>query len=160
MCRHAAVRKGERASAETEAKPSRLPYRAIAALALCNAAHFYSLCSIFSYAAFLCVDAGWVEHIDEAGYMAGLLPTAVMSGRIVTSFAWGMVSDRIGPRAVLSLSMLAVAAGNLLFGLSTPLWAALSVRFAVLGAGNGWIAVLGPLSQELGGAERQSEVLS
>ncbi len=81
MCRHAAVRKGERASAETEAKPSRLPYRAIAALALCNAAHFYSLCSIFSYAAFLCVDAGWVEHIDEAGYMAGLLPTAVMSGR-------------------------------------------------------------------------------
>jgi sugar phosphate permease len=48
-----------------------------------------------------------------------------------------MVSDRIGPRAVLSLSMLAVAAGNLLFGLSTPLWAALSVRFAVIGAGNG-----------------------
>jgi len=139
---------------------SRLPYRAIAALSLCNAAHFYSLCSIFSYAAFLCVDAGWVEHIDESGYMAGLLPTAVMSGRILTSFAWGIVSDKIGPRAVLSLSMLAVAAGNLLFGFSTPLWAALTVRFVVLGAGNGWIAILGPLSQELGGAERQSEVLA
>ena len=159
MCRPLGKVKGKRASAQTEAEPSRLPYRAIAALSLCNAAHFYSLCSIFSYAAFLCVDAGWVEHIDEAGYMAGLLPTAVMSGRILTSFAWGMVSDKIGPRAVLSFSMLAVAAGNLLFGFSTPLWAALTVRFVVLGAGNGWIAILGPMSQELGGAERQSEVL-
>ena len=159
MCRPLGKAKGKPASAQTEAEPSRLPCKAIAALSLCNAAHFYSLCSIFSYAAFLCVDAGWVEHIDEAGYMAGLLPTAVMSGRILTSFAWGMVSDKIGPRAVLSLSMLAIAAGNLLFGFATPLWAALTVRFVVLGAANGWIAVIGPLSQELGGAERQSEVL-
>ena len=92
--------------------------------------------------------------------MAGLLPTAVMSGRILTSFAWGWVSDRIGPRAVLSLSMLSIAAGNLLFGFSTQLWAALVVRSVVLGMGNGWIAVLGPLSQDIGGSERQSEVLA
>ena len=150
---------GKRA-AQTAPVPSALPFKAIAALTLCNAAHFYSLCSIFSYAAFLCVDAGWVEHIDEAGFIAGLLPTAVMSGRILTSFVWGMLSDRIGPRAVLSLSMLSVAAGNLLFGFSTPLWAALAVRFVVLGMGNGWIAVLGPLSQDIGGSERQSEVLA
>ena len=160
MCRPLGKAKGKPASAQTEAEPSRLPCKAIAALSLCNAAHFYSLCSIFSYAAFLCVDAGWVEHIDEAGYMAGLLPTAVMSGRILTSFAWGMVSDKIGPRAVLSLSMLAIAAGNLLFGFSTQLWAALAVRSIVLGMGNGWIAVLGPLSQDIGGSERQSEVLA
>ena len=48
MCRPLGKVKGKRASAQTEAEPSRLPYRAIAALSLCNAAHFYSLCSIFS----------------------------------------------------------------------------------------------------------------
>ena len=51
MCRPLGKAKGRRASAQTEAEPSRLPYRAIAALSLCNAAHFYSLCSIFSYKA-------------------------------------------------------------------------------------------------------------
>lgn len=137
-----------------------LDRRAIAALCLCNAAHFYSLCSIFSYAAFLCVDLGWVSHIDEAGYMAGLLPTMVMLGRIITSWPWGMLSDRIGRRACLELSMVAVALGNLAFGVATRQWAALAVRFVLLGACNGWVAIVGPLSQEIGGTERQSEVLS
>lgn len=152
--------KGGKPPLSLGAEEAALPWQPIAALSMCNAAHFYSLCSIFSYAAFLCVDAGWVDHIDEAGFMAGLLPTAVMAGRILTSFAWGLLSDRIGRRRCLELSMLAVAAGNLLFGFSTWLWAALTVRFVVLGMLNGWVAHIGPLSQEIGGAERQSEVLS
>ena len=144
-------------AAPAEAK---LPRYFIAALAICNAAHFYSLCNIFSYAAFLSVDNGWVEHVNEAGFIAGLLPTAVMAGRIVTGVLWGMLNDRFGGRACIIASIWAVALGNVLFGMSTALWAALVVRFVVIGMGNGWVALIGPMSQELGGAERQSEVLA
>ena len=37
---------------------------------------------------------------------------------------------------------------------------ALAVRFVLLGAGNGWVAVIGPISQDIGGQARQSEVLT
>lgn len=139
---------------------AQLPRYSIAALAICNAAHFYSLCNIFSYAAFLSVDNGWVEHVNEAGFIAGMLPTAVMAGRIVTGILWGMLNDRFGGRACIIASIWAVALGNVLFGMSTWLWAALVVRFVVIGMGNGWVALIGPMSQELAGAERQSEVLA
>ena len=142
------------------AAPRRLNFRVIAGLTLCNAAHFYSICSIFSYAAFLCVDMGWVEEIDEAGFIAGLLPTLLMLGRILTSWPWGVLSDRIGVVACLRLSMISVALGNILFGFATQKWAALAVRFFLLGAGNGWVSLIGPISNDVGGAERQSEVLS
>ena len=140
--------------------PRRLDVKAIVALNICNCAHFYALCSIFSYAAFLCVDAGWVDRIDHAGFMAGLLPTMVMAGRIATSWAWGMLSDRIGGRACLRLCLASIAVGNLLFGFATQPWSALLVRFIFLGACNGYVALIGPLSQVIGGAERQSEVLT
>ena len=99
------------------------------------------------------------DELREMGFTAGLLPTAVMSGRILTSFAWGLLSDRIGNRRCLQLSMLAVAAGNLCFGVATSLWAALAVRFFLLGMCNGWVALIGPLAKEIGGC-RQSEVLA
>lgn len=140
--------------------PQRLNRRAIAIVSLANTAHFYSLCSIFSYAAFLCTDMGWVADIDHAGMMAGLLPTAVMLGRILTSWPWGILSDRIGRNRCLELSMYANALGNLLFGFATRPWAALAVRFVLLGMANGWVVVLGPITQDIGGAERQSEVLA
>jgi hypothetical protein len=148
-------------AAESDAHPPvRLNYRAIAALNVCNCAHFYSLCSIFSYAAFLSVDNGWVATIDQAGFMAGLLPTMVMAGRIATSWAWGMLSDRIGGRRCLQLCLASIAIGNLLFGLASQAWLALLVRFVFLGACNGYVALIGPLSQVIGGAERQSEVIT
>jgi MFS family permease len=140
-------------------KTAALDMRAIAALSVCNLAHFYSLCSIFSYAPFLCVDAGWVQDIDGAGFMAGLLPTMVMLGRIFTSFLWGMASDRIGGAACLQLTCASIALGNLLFGLSTSKLAALAARFVFLGAGNGWVALVGPMAKDIN-AERQAEVLT
>ena len=138
----------------------RLDRRAILSMQMCNVAHFYSLCSLFSYAAFLCVDAGWVPDVDHAGYMAGLLPAMVMLGRIVTSWPWGMLSDRIGRRRCLELSMYGVALGNLAFGVSTSAWAGLAGRFCLLGMACGWPAFIGPLSLDIGGPVRQSEVLT
>jgi len=42
-----------------------IPIRVIALLCMAQVAHFYSMCSIFSYAGFLCVDSGWVASQDK-----------------------------------------------------------------------------------------------
>ena len=136
-----------------------LDKRAIVALALCNAAHFYSLCSIFSYAAFLTVDCGWAPNIDKAGFVAGLLPTVTLLGRTITSAPWGFASDRWGRRRCMVASMLAVAAGNISFGLATNLPLVLAIRFVILGGGNGYVSMIGPLTLDIGGSARQAEVM-
>ena len=136
-----------------------LDKRAIVALALCNAAHFYSLCSIFSYAAFLTVDCGWAPNIDKAGFVAGLLPTVTLLGRTLTSAPWGFASDRWGRRRCMVASMLAVAAGNISFCLATNLPLVLTVRFLILGGGNGYVSMIGPLTLDIGGSARQAEVM-
>ena len=130
------------------------------AMSVANAAHFYSLCSIFSYAGFLAVDAGWARDEDAAGFAAGLLPTSVMVGRLVTSISWGHVADRCGRRPAMLVSMASVALGNLCFGFSTNLVAALGVRFLLLGAGNGWTALMGMCTLEIAGEDFQAQAFS
>ena len=65
-----------------------------------------AICSICSYAGFLAVDNGWATDIDSAGYTAGLLPTALILGRLPTAIPWGMACDRWGTRRSLQVSML------------------------------------------------------
>ena len=131
----------------------------IVALSLCNAAHFYAICSIFSYAGFLAVDKGWSVHVDEAGYVAGLLPTFLMAGRLSTAILWGFAMTRFGTAACLSASMASVAIGNLLFGFARELWQALAARTILLGAGNGFASIMGLAMFEISG-ERQADVVS
>ena len=132
-----------------------LNYRAVVAVAVCNSAHFYSICSIFSYAGFLAVDCGWAADEDTAGWVAGLLPTFLILGRLPTATAWGVVADRFGRKPSIMISMASVALGNLLFGITTNLWLALAVRFVLLGALNGFVTLMGMCCLEIGGAHRQ-----
>ena len=83
-----------------------------------------------------------------------------MLGRRPPGVAWGALSDARGRRPALLLTFFGILVGNVAFGLCTTLRQALVVRFVFLGMGNGWVALIGPMSQELGGAERQSEVLA
>ncbi|KAL1499936.1 hypothetical protein AB1Y20_012618 [Prymnesium parvum] len=139
---------------------ARLPFRPVFVLCLTNCAHFYAMASIFSYAGFLAVDLGWAADEDHAGYVAGLLPTVLMLGRLPTSILWGVAADRFGRRLALTLAMLSVAAGNLAFGLSTSLAAALASRFLFLGCGNGYVSLMGLLCLEVGGPARQAQVFA
>lgn len=132
--------------------------RGLAVLFLANAAHSWSITSIFSYVGYLAVDCGWAENEDRAGAVAGVIASAMPFGRVFTSSLWGAVSDRIGNRRALILSMLSVAAGNLLFGFATSLPLAIACRALLLGAGNGWMTVMGPICLEVGRKERQAAV--
>jgi len=137
-----------------------LGWKPVIAIGWANAAHFYSLCSIFSYAGFLAVDCGWAADADTAGFVAGLLPTAVLFGRLFTSILWGHAADRCGRRPSMIASMVAVTLGNVCFGLTTSLPAALAVRFLLIGALNGWVTLMGLCVLECAGEAMQPVVWS
>ncbi|KAJ1450318.1 major facilitator superfamily domain-containing protein [Pelagophyceae sp. CCMP2097] len=134
------------------------PWRAVVVLCLGNAAHFFAICSLFSYAGFLCVDLGWSRDRDHAGFVAGWLGTALTLGRIPTAVAWGAAADRFGRRPCLLASLTFVGVGNVAFGLCRSLPAALAARFVFLGLLNGWVSLIGTFTAEVAGADRQNDV--
>jgi MFS family permease len=109
---------------------------------------------------FLAVDNGWATDVDSAGYVAGWLATFTLIARIPTSTFWGLAADRWGSKLCLQLSLLAIATGCLLFGLSSALWAAVASRALFLGALNGWPTLTGLCAAEVGGEARQAAALS
>jgi len=145
----------ERRASKQEAP---FPWRQCVVLALCNAAHFYTICSLFSYAGFLVVDLGWSQNVDEAGYVAGYLGSALVVGRLFTSVLWGRLADAFGRKPAILLSMGGILIGNLAFGMTKTLHAALIVRAIFLGACNGWVSLMGVYVGEVGGASRQNRV--
>ena len=145
----------QRRSSKEEAP---FPWRQCIVLALCNAAHFYTICSLFSYAGFLVVDLGWSPNVDEAGYVAGYLGSALVVGRLFTSVLWGRLADAFGRKPAILLSMAGILVGNLAFGITKTLHAALIVRAIFLGACNGWVSLMGVYVGEVGGASRQNRV--
>ena len=140
--------------------------RGLTVLWLANAAHAYSISSVFSYAGFLAVDCGWAKDADHAGTVAGAVAAALPLGRVLTSTLWGVLSDRVGSKHALFLSMLrhaqptparhlgrlpsmtrvphpfllSIAAGNFCFGFAKSLPFAIACRGVLLGAFNGWSA--------------------
>lgn len=128
-------------------------------LCLCVSAHFYSICSLFSYGAIMCVDLGWADDADSAGFVAGYLQSANTLARIPTASLWGMLADRLSRRAALLLTMSFITCGGVAFGLVSSLWAALFVRAVFFGLCNGWVTLLATLAMDIGGATRQMEVL-
>lgn len=110
------------------------------------------------YAGFLCLDLGWTNDLDRAGFIAGWLGTSLIVGRLPTAVLWGAASDRFGRRTCLLASFLSIAIGNVMFGLCRSLVEALIARFVFLGMGNGWVTVAGTMSGEIAGSKQQNAV--
>lgn len=111
------------------------------------------------YAGFLAVDAGWADNADSAGYVAGLLPTVLIFGRLFTTILWGWVADRVGIRLSIAASMTSVAVGNLCFGLASSLHFSLLARALFLGALNGFTTLMAPMCA-LAGPARQAQAVA
>mmetsp|Transcript_6477 Transcript_6477/g.15920 ORF Transcript_6477/g.15920 Transcript_6477/m.15920 type:complete len:507 (-) Transcript_6477:284-1804(-) len=137
-----------------------IPWRPVVAVCIGNSAHFYTICSLFSYAGIMCSDLGWADSNDTAGFAAGLLGSANVLGRVPSSFLWGKFVDRYGARRALVLSFLSITIGNVAFGLCTNLNLSIGIRLVLLGICNGWVTIFNPLVYNLVGAERQVEVIS
>ncbi|EGB07510.1 hypothetical protein AURANDRAFT_27175 [Aureococcus anophagefferens] len=115
----------------------------------------YAICSLFAYAAFYVVDSGWASDRDAAGFVAGLLGSAVTLGRIPVAALWGAAADGFGRRRCVVASMAALAVGQVAFGVVESLPAVLASR-ALLGASCGWPVVFPIYASEALGPEKQS----
>ena len=97
------------------------------------------------------------EQISESkyiGFYAGILASAVMLGRCITSMPWGYVSDKWGRKIVLRIGLWSIVVGSIVFGMSTSFEMAVAARF-VGGMLNGVIAVTKVCASEI--VERQTQ---
>jgi MFS family permease len=101
----------------------------IIALCACAFGHSYLLISVFSYSGFIAIDL--IPSVDEenAGTYAGLIASAFMFGRSITSYGWGQIADVYGRTFVLLASLMLSLVFSILFGLSTSFPLALFWRF-------------------------------
>lgn len=136
-----------------------LPRLQVAFLCMTDAAHFYTVCSLFSYAGVLTADMHWTEDKNDAGFVAGWLQSANVCGRIVTSSLWGLKMQRHGPKPVLAATLFGLLAGGILFSFCTNLAGAMCIRFIFLGMFNGWPVLVAPCAAAVAGDARQTQVL-
>ena len=66
---------------------------------------------------------------SEIGFWGGLLGASFFLAQLLSSFAWGMISDRVGRRFVLLYGTAACTGATLVFGLSSSYPVALCSRF-------------------------------
>jgi MFS family permease len=109
----------------------KFPYFELSVLFFASFTSAIPLVGLFPYVAFMVVDLGAADSIDEAGYVSGYLATSFMAGRIISSFYWGHVADKAGRLPVALISCASIIVFSLAFGLSVNLWMAIITRFAL-----------------------------
>ena len=113
----------------TSDDPNAIPWKVVGALALLQVVEAFNANSLFAYLPYMVVDFGLVPSIDKAGVWSGFLGAAFYGGQFLSSFAWGVLSDRFGKRRILLFGSLGTLVTVLAFGFSVAFWMALSVRF-------------------------------
>ena len=94
--------------------------------------------------------------LDAPPWQVALMFSAYSLGQFVAEPFWGRLSDRIGRKPVLLITILANAAGYLALAFAPNIWLAIGVRlFTGLGAGNistvqGYVADVTPPEQRAG----------
>ncbi|QHO04831.1 hypothetical protein HN873_072805 [Arachis hypogaea] len=117
------------------------------------------VCSLFPFVYFMVKDFHIAEREEDISSYAGYVGSSFMLGRALTSILWGMVSDRYGRKPVIIFGVITVVIFNTLFGLSTNLWMAISMRF-LLGSLNGLLGPIKAYATEICREEHQAIGLS
>ncbi|KAG5150130.1 hypothetical protein JHK82_017011 [Glycine max] len=115
--------------------------------------------SLFPFVYFMVKDFNIAETEEDISTYAGYVGSAMMLGRSLTSILWGMVSDRYGRKPVIIIGIITVVIFNTLFGLSTNIWMAVSMRF-LLGSLNGLLGPIKAYATEIFREEEQALGLS
>lgn len=111
------------------AQESSFPLREMAILATAVFASAISLSGLFPYVGFMVIALGKAKDEDEAGYYSGYIASAMMFGRLVSSFWWGQIADKWGRKPVVIIGCSSIAIFSISFGCSTNFELALISRF-------------------------------
>lgn len=95
----------------------------------------------------------------ELGFYAGFFMTALMAGAGVSAIFWGVISDRYGRKRVILFGLFAIVLPQILFGVSTSLWLALTCRLS-MGLLNGGIGAAKALAPDLVPPSEQASIMS
>ena len=83
----------------------------------------YALANVFPYLGFMVADLTGSSQ-NEIGYQAGYIAGSFMGARIISSFVWGILADKIGRKPVLVIGCASLCLFQLLFGASSSIsWA-------------------------------------
>ncbi|KAH1128431.1 hypothetical protein GLYMA_06G313700v4 [Glycine max] len=115
--------------------------------------------SLFPFVYFMVKDFNIAKTEADISTYAGYVGSSFMLGRALTSIFWGMLSDRYGRKPVIISGIITVVIFNTLFGLSTNLWMAISMRF-LLGSLNGLLGPIKAYAAEIFREEKQALGLS
>ncbi|XP_062610268.1 uncharacterized protein LOC134272049 [Saccostrea cucullata] len=97
-----------------------------------------SLTFLFPFLPEMILFFGYQE--TEKGYYAGMVASMVFAGRAVGSFFWGWLSDKMGRRPVMLMTIFGNGFFCLLFGFTSNLHMALIIRF-LAGLANGTASI-------------------
>jgi MFS family permease len=124
------------------------------ALCACALTHSYLLISVFPYSGFMAIELIPSANEENAGSYAGLIASAFMIGRAVSSYSWGKAADVYGRTTVLYASLVLSFFFSVMFGLADSFTAVLIWRF-LLGLGNGLMGTTKTAVSELAGSNSE-----
>ncbi|XP_071724147.1 probable peptide/nitrate transporter At3g43790, partial [Rutidosis leptorrhynchoides] len=137
----------------------KVPYKNLSyiwAVSLCTS---LPISSLFPFVYFMIRDFHIAKREEDIGYYAGFVGSSFMIGRALTSFFWGILSDRYGRKPIILIGTFSVAVFNTMFGLSTSFWMAISMRF-LLGCFNSLLGTVRTYASEICREEHQALALS
>ncbi|MCL7030715.1 hypothetical protein MKW94_021275 [Papaver nudicaule] len=118
-----------------------IPYKELIFIWVVSLTASLPISCLFPFLYFMIEDFHIAKKEEDIGFYAGFVGSAYMFGRAATSILWGMIADRYGRKPVIIIGTLVVVVMNILFGLSTKFWMAVTTRF-ILGLLCG---LLGPI---------------
>ncbi|KAL8158591.1 hypothetical protein V2J09_000128 [Rumex salicifolius] len=136
-----------------------IPYKHFSFIWLVSLCTALPSTSLYPFIYFMVRDFHIAKREEDIGYYAGILGSAFMVGRALTSIMWGVAADRYGRRPVILIGVFSVVVFNTLFGLSTSFWMAVSMRFA-LGGFNSLLGTIRAYASEICSQEHRALSLS
>ncbi|KAK2749672.1 hypothetical protein FQN57_005894 [Myotisia sp. PD_48] len=130
-----------------EKKIPKLPVRQFVVLSICRFAEPVVFTSVFPYLPEMVRTLGIREKEDVAKWV-GIISATFSICQCFTAIPWGNLSDRIGRKPVILMSLSITMCFSVLFGLSTSLTMAIFSRVC-LGLGNGSVGIIRTIVAEL-----------
>ncbi|KOS19805.1 putative membrane protein [Escovopsis weberi] len=125
---------------------AKLPMQQLAILAIARLAEPIAATSIFPYLPNMIRDLGVSQ--DHVAKWAGITTATFSVSQSLFAVPWGRASDRFGRKPVLVLGLLSTMLCFIVWGMSTSLPMAITVR-AILGAGNGNVGIIRTMVAEM-----------